>query len=227
MSKRNKLQKFEDLRTFPNVWESFDFNTPKVRTNKEDLVSTSGQWAKMFQNEKPLTLELACGKGHYTIGLAQRFPEHNHLGVDIKGARIWRGAKDAIEDNMDNVGFLRCDILTMKRFFDDNEVNEIWITFPDPFLSKENRRLTNPRFLDIYKEIMVPGGLMHLKTDSDELYEYTCEVLESYPDVTIIHNNDDIYAGALPVEALNIKTEYEGKHLKAGKTIKYLQFTIS
>lgn len=227
MSKRNKLQKFEDLKTFHNVWESFDFNTPKVRNHKEELIAPSGQWSKLYAKEQPLTLELACGKGHYTLGLASRFPHHNHLGIDIKGARIWRGAKDAIEGEIQNAGFLRCDILTMKRFFDDDEVNEIWITFPDPFLSKENRRLTNPRFLDIYKQILVPGGRINLKTDSDELYEYTCEVLETYPNVTVIHNNADIYSGELPVEALNIKTEYEGMHLKAQKTIKYLQFTIS
>jgi len=227
MSKRNKLQKFEDLRTFHNVWESFDFNSSEVRNYKEERIPPLGQWSKLFQNDQPLTLELACGKGHYTLGLAQRFPERNFLGVDIKGARIWRGAKDAIEGDVSNAGFLRCDIMTMKRFFDVNEVSEIWITFPDPFLGKPNRRTTNPKFLDIYKQILVPGGLINLKTDSTELYEYTKEVLGEYPDVTIHIDNDDIYSNALPVEALSIKTEYEGMHLKAGKTIKYLQFTIN
>jgi len=227
MSKRNKLQKFDDLKTFHNVWESFNFDAPSVRNSKNEHIAPLGQWGRLFDKAQPLTLELACGKGHYTIGLAQRFPEQNFLGIDIKGARIWRGAKDAIEGNISNAGFLRCDISTMKRFFDTGEVSEIWITFPDPFLGKPNRRTTNPRFLDIYKEVLVPGGLINLKTDSDELYEYTKEVLADYPGVTINIDNDDIYAGALPVEALSIKTEYEGKHLKAGKTIKYLQFTIS
>lgn len=227
MSKRNKLQKFEDLRTFPNVWESFDFNSPTLRNYKNEHIAPLGQWNTLFAKNQPLTLELACGKGHYTLGLAQRFPERNFLGVDIKGARIWRGAKDALEGDFSNAGFLRVDIMTMKRFFDQNEVSEIWITFPDPFLAKPNRRTTNPKFLDIYKEILVPSGLINLKTDSDELYEYTKEVLAEYPGVTINIDNNDIYAGKLPVEALSIQTEYEGKHLKAGKTIKYLQFTIS
>lgn len=227
MSKRNKLQKFEDLRTFHNVWESYDFNSPTVRNHEDELIAPLGKWSTLFAKDQALTLELACGKGHYTLGLAQRFPERNFLGVDIKGARIWRGAKDAIEGDISNAGFLRVDIMTMKRFFDQHEVSEIWITFPDPFLAKPNRRTTNPKFLDIYKEILIPGGLINLKTDSDELYEYTKEVLSEYPDVTINIDNDDIYAGELPVEALNIKTEYEGMHLKAGKTIKYLQFTIS
>jgi len=227
MSKRNKLQKFEDLRTFHNVWESYDFNSPTLRNHKDELIAPLGKWNKLFAKDQPLTLELACGKGHYTLGLAQRFPDQNFLGVDIKGARLWRGAKDAIEGKISNAGFLRVDIMTMKRFFDRNEVSEIWITFPDPFLAKPNRRTTNPKFLDIYKEILVPGGLINLKTDSDELYEYTKEVLNEYPGVKINIDNNDIYASALPVEALNIKTEYEGKHLKAGKTIKYLQFTIS
>ena len=227
MSKRNKLQKFEDLRTFHNVWESFDFNSPTLRNHKDELIAPLGKWNTLFAKDQPLTMELACGKGHYTLGLAQRFSNRNFLGVDIKGARIWRGAKDAIEGDISNAGFLRVDIMTMKRFFDQNEVSEIWITFPDPFLGKPNRRTTNPKFLDIYKEILVPGGLINLKTDSDELYEYTKEVLSEYPGVTTNIDNDDIYSGELPVEALNIKTEYEVMHLKAGKTIKYLQFTIS
>jgi len=227
MSKRNKLQKFEDLRTFHNVWESFDFNSPTLRNHKNEHIATLGQWGSLFKNDQPLTLELACGKGHYTLGLSQRFPNRNFLGVDIKGARIWRGAKDAIEGDISNVGFLRCDIMTMKRFFDHQEVSEIWITFPDPFLSKPNRRTTNPKFLDIYKQILIPGGNINLKTDSDELYEYTKEVLAEYPSAKINIDNNDIYSGELPVEALNIKTEYESMHLKAGKTIKYLQFIIS
>ncbi len=227
MSKRNKLQKFEDLRTFQNVWESFDFNSSTMRNHKDELIAPLGQWSSLYPKAQPLTLELACGKGHYTLGLAQRFPDHNHLGIDIKGARIWRGAKDAIAGDIPNAGFLRCDIMTMRRFFDKGEVNEIWITFPDPFLGKENRRLTNPRFLDIYKEVLIPGGLIHLKTDSDDLYEYTREVLAKYPGITVNIDNDNIYAGDLPVEALNIKTEYEDMHLKVGKTIKYLQFTIN
>lgn len=227
MSKRNKLQKFEDLRTFHNVWESHDFNSPTVRNYQDELVAPIGKWSSMFAKAQPLVLELACGKGHYTLGLAQRFPDHNHLGIDIKGARIWRGAKDAIEDDISNAGFLRCDIMTMKRFFEVHEVHEIWITFPDPFLAKPNRRTTNSKFLDIYKQILIPGGLINLKTDSPELYEYTKEVLSEYPGVKINIDNDDIYSGELPVEALNIKTEYEGMHLKAGKTIKYLQFTLS
>lgn len=227
MSRRNKLLKFQQLRSFSNVWESFDFNSAGVRNSDGQIIEPKGKWGDLFEKNQPLTLELACGKGHYTLGLAERFGHHNHLGIDIKGARIWRGAKDALENDMTNVGFLRCDIMTMRRFFAVDEVSEIWITFPDPFLSKANRRLTNPKFLDIYKELLIEGGFINLKTDSLDLYEYTKEVLASYPNVKIYIDNDDIYAGKLPVEALSIKTEYEGMHLKANKTIKFLRFTIN
>lgn len=227
MSRRNKLQKFEDLLTFRNVFESFDYNSPGVRNYEQKIIKPKGKWSDLFPQDQPLTLELACGKGHYTLGLARRYPNRNFLGVDIKGARIWRGAKDALEQNITNAAFLRCDIFTLLRFFDRNEVNEIWITFPDPFLSKENRRLTNSRFLDIYSEILTPGGMIHLKTDSTELYEFTKEVLVQYPNAKIMIDNPDIYSGELPVSELEIKTEYEQMHLEKGKAIKYLQFTIS
>lgn len=227
MSRRNKLQKFEELQTFHNVWESFDYNSPGVRNYKQEIIEPQGQWSTLFKKNQPITLELACGKGHYTIGLAERYSDQNFLGVDIKGARIWSGAKKAIINKMDNVGFLRCDIMTCRRFFAENEISEIWITFPDPFLAKENRRLTTPRLLNIYNEILIPGGKINLKTDSEELYLYTKEVLSERKGAQIIYDMDDIYSDALPVEALNIKTEYELKHLENARTIKYLQFTIS
>lgn len=227
MSRRNKLQKFEDLLAFQNVFESFDHNSPGVRNFEQKIIEPKGKWSALFPKDQPLTLELACGKGHYTLGLAKRYPERNFLGIDIKGARIWRGAKDALEENIPNAAFLRCDIFTLPRFFDRAEVDEIWITFPDPFLSKENRRLTNSRFLSIYRQILKPGGLVHLKTDSTELYAFTKEVLELDNNVVLVVDNDDIYSCELPVPELGIKTEYEGMHLEKGKKIKYLQFTLN
>ena len=225
MSKRNKLQKFEDLRTFHNVWESFDFNSPTLRNHKDELIAPLGKWNTLFAKDQPLTMELACGKGHYTLGLAQRFSNRNFLGVDIKGARIWRGAKDAIEGDISNAGFLRVDIMTMKRFFDQNEVSEIWITFPDPFLGKPNRRTTNPKFLDIYKEILIPGGLINLKTDSDELYEYTKEIIEE-EGLQLLDDEPDVHLNRPDDPELAIITYYESMHLEKGKKIKYLKFRL-
>ncbi len=226
MSKRNKLQKFVEVLSFPNVYENFDAKQPSLVGKNGEPIDLKGQWSeKHFGNQQPITLELACGKGHYTLGLARLYAKRNFIGVDVKGARIWKGAKIALEENIRNAAFLRTRIEQLHHFFEPNEIGEIWITFPDPFLrnSKSNRRLTSFRFLETYRNLLVPSGLVHLKTDSPALYAFTLEVLEEVETFELTYQNEDIYAEPLEIEELNIKTEYEGMHLAEGKTIKYIQ----
>lgn len=209
---QKKLQRFEEITRFPNVL-----------IYPENI---SGKWVHHFGNNNPLTLELACGKGEYALGLARLFPQQNFIGVDIKGNRIWKGAKTALEEKLTNVAFLRIQIDKLDEYFAFNEVQEIWITFPDPFLraSKAKKRLTHSRFLHIYNKVLKPGGKINLKTDSSELYAFTkemitenhCRLLEDMPDVYTKGAN----------EILNIRTFYEKQHLEAGKTIHYLQFDL-
>jgi tRNA (guanine-N7-)-methyltransferase len=229
MSQRNKLQKFAEVLSFPNVYENFDATKPALAGQDGQPAELRGHWAEHhFRNAGPVTLELACGKGDYAIGLAQRFPGRNFIGVDIKGARIWRGAKSALEMGLPNVAFLRTRIEQVALFFEEGEVDEIWITFPDPFLrnSKSNRRLTSPMFLQHYRRILRPGGLVHLKTDDPTLFEFTMEVLHGERDVTIRYHDDDIYAKPLLMPELEIKTFYEKQHLAIGRTIKYVRFNL-
>jgi len=208
-----KLIRFEEIKTFPNV-----LIFPK---------DIKGEWAtKHFRNNLPLTLELACGKGEYTVGMARRFKNKNFVGVDIKGNRIWKGAKIALEDEVSNAAFLRIQIDHIADYFAENEVADIWITFPDPFLrkSKAKKRLTHLRFLHHYKKILQPEGRIHLKTDSPELYEFTQEVIAE--NNCILHKNlSDVYANE-PNELLKIKTFYEKMHLEDGRTIRYLEFSL-
>ena len=230
MSKKNKLQKFADLLTFPNVYENIDPMHPELTGLNGEVVDLKGKWSKEhFKNDNPITLELACGKGHYTLGLAERFPNRNFIGVDIKGARIWIGARKAMEENVANAAFFRTRIEQIELFFEKKEIDEIWITFPDPFLkeSKSNRRLTAAPFLERYRNVMKEGGIVHLKTDSPELYKFTLETLEKEKDYTLLYHDDDIYSKPLPEPALEIKTEYEGKHLAIKRTIKYVKIKIS
>ncbi|MEM1318786.1 MAG: tRNA (guanosine(46)-N7)-methyltransferase TrmB [Bacteroidota bacterium] len=229
MSPLNKLQKFAELLRFSNVYENFDAKAPELLGENGVSVQLKGRWAEgHFGNNNPIVLELACGKGHYTLGLAQRFPNKNFIGVDIKGARIWKGAKGALDQGLHNAAFLRTRIEQITHFFAPAEISEIWITFPDPFLrkSKANRRLTCARFLDRYRQLLQPAGLIHLKTDSPALYEFTLETLGEYADSQILYQDDDIYSKPLPDEVLSIKTYYELMHLEAGKTIKYVKFVI-
>ena len=227
MSRRNKLLKFTENLTFNNVYEAISYGSSELKRNETDLVVLNGEWnTKHFKNSKPIILELACGRGEYCLALAERYPNINFIGVDIKGARIWKGAKLALENQLSNVAFLRTRIECIDKFFDEGEVDELWITFPDPFLrdSKYNRRLTSPNFLALYKKLLKPGGLIHLKTDSPELYEHSLEVIEELQ-LELIIQDDDIYASAeLPQRDLDIKTYYERQHLEKGKKIKYLQF---
>ncbi|MCL4120330.1 UNVERIFIED_CONTAM: hypothetical protein GTU68_012628 [Idotea baltica] len=196
-------------------------------TGSQGPVDLKGRWAKdHFNNDNPITLELACGKGEYTLGLAERYPDRNFIGVDIKGARIWKGAKAALERNMSNVAFLRTRIEQITHFFAAGEVDSIWITFADPFLGKPNRRLTSPYFLSAYRKIMQPEAILHLKTDDSTLYESSLEVLTADPSAQIVYQNNDIYSGPLYTPELEIKTFYEQQHLKSGRLIKYVRFTL-
>jgi tRNA (guanine-N7-)-methyltransferase len=230
MSKRNKLQKFAELLTFPNVYENFNPKQPGLVGENGIPVELKGKWAEQhFGNTKPITLELACGKGDYTLGLARSYPDRNFIGVDIKGARIWKGAGIALKEELNNVAFLRTRIEQIALFFEPDEVAEIWITFPDPFLNekKAKRRLSSPRFIKEYRKILQKGGLVHLKTDDPTLYEYSLETIQEDTENTILYHNNDIYAGELFIPELEIKTFYEKMHLSVGKKIKYIQFKIN
>ena len=229
MSTRNKLQKFAEIAAFPNVYENFHHDKPQLLGVNGEEVSLKGKWAKEhFKNDKPITLELACGRGEYTLALSENFPDRNFIGVDIKGARIWKGAKIALEKELNNAAFLRTRIEQITAFFEAGEVDEIWITFPDPFLKKgkSNRRLTSARFLDSFCKILKPKGIIHLKTDSPELYEFTLEVMETYDKVELILHQDDIYSKALIMPELSYKTYYEDMHLKDGRKIKYVRLQV-
>lgn len=230
MSKRNKLQKFSELISFPNVYENFDFLKPELIGQEGKKKKLKGSWSTdHFGNDHPITLELACGRGEYTLQLASNFPDRNFIGVDIKGARIWKGAKTALEQKLANAAFLRTRIELIDNFFAPGEVSEIWITFPDPFLKKgkDNRRLTALPFLKKYKTLLSSNGICHLKTDSTELFDFTLEVFENSNIVTLEDVNEDIYSGVLPIPELSYKTYYEEMHLAIGKKIKYIRFSFS
>ena len=204
MSRRNKLQKFAEVVSFSNVYENFDATNPRLMGENGVPVILKGSWKSIhFKNDYPITLELACGKGDYAVGLAELFPERNFIGVDIKGARIWRGAKTALETGLQNVAFLRTRIEQAALFFGVNEVDEIWITFPDPFLrkGKENRRLTSLNFLERYRQFLKNGGLVHLKTDDPTLYAFTLEVLAQQQDYVLLYqshmNYENLYYSTL------------------------------
>lgn len=230
MSKRNKLQKFSDLLSFPNVYENRNFQSPQLEHLEGQIVDRKGRWAEdHFGNTQGITLELACGGGEYTYNLAERYKDRNFIGVDIKGARIWKGATYAMEHKLDNVAFVRTQIEQLDHFFAPEEVEEIWITFPDPFLreSKSNKRLTSNGFLDLYKKIIKKGGILQLKTDSTPLYEFTLETLSERKDVELFYQNDDIYASELVMDELHVKTHYEKMHLQKGLKIKFLRFRFT
>jgi len=228
MGRKNKLKRFADVATFSNVFEIVEGERAIVTNGEGDARDMKGKWASQyFQNNHPLILELACGKGEYTLALAQRDVRHNFIGVDIKGARIWKGARRGLDEKISNAAFLRTRIEFIEYFFSPGEVESIWITFPDPFAGKPNRRLTSVPFLERYRKFLKPGGSIHLKTDSELLYEFTLEVVDADPRCKIIYSNPDIYSGPLYDPILDQKTYYELKHLAEGKKITYVKFTIS
>ena len=229
MAKRNKLQKFAEVLSFPNVYENFDPRRPELVGVNGEPVDLKGHWnERHFQRAAPITLELACGGGEYALALGRLYPDRHFIGVDIKGARIWKGARVALAEGLDNVAFLRTRIEQLAYFFGRNEIDEIWITFPDPFLrkSKANRRLTAAPFLDRYKQVLRPGGTVHLKTDERRLYDFTLEVLEQRTDVTVEVATPDLYQDLPLTEELGVKTYYENLHIAPGDTITYVRFRL-
>jgi tRNA (guanine-N7-)-methyltransferase len=230
MSNKNKLGKFEDTKGYPNVYQNHDPKKPSLACQERDNIEMRGKWNSLhFKNDHPLILELACGRGEYTVALAQAYVDKNFVGVDVKGARIWEGATKALKAELNNAAFLRTRIEQLSLFVGEGEIDEVWITFPDPFLreSKENRRLTSARFLDVYKPLLKPNALIHLKTDDVTLYDFTLLTLMEYPGADILYQNKDIYATDLDFSELAFKTYYERSHLENGRTIKYIRFTIN
>ena len=213
---KDKLRRFAEVNTFANVIQ-LDAGKP-----------FKGQWnTGFFKNNNAVVLELACGKGEYTVNLATLFPDKNFIGIDYKGNRIWRGAKTALEEGVNNVGFLRIQIETILDYFGPGEVDEIWITFPDPQpqVSREKKRLTSPRFLEKYKLLLKPGGCINLKTDNDDFHAYTAEKITSRG-LALHIKTEDLYHSEYANEVLSIKTYYEKKYLKENKNINYLKFSF-
>lgn len=227
MGRKSKLKRFAEVATFPNVFEHVPGEAFLVTNRAGSEFDLKGKWAQeYFKNQHPLILELACGKGEYTLALAQDDSAHNFIGIDIKGARIWKGARRGLEHAIPNAAFLRTRIEFIEHFFGAGEIEEIWITFPDPFERKENRRLTSAPFLDRYRKILKPGGIMHLKTDSPLLYDFTLDVIHPDPRCHVVYANPDIYSAPLLYASLAHKTFYEMQHLQDGRSIKYIRFTI-
>lgn len=223
MARRGKLEKFAKLLTYPHVFEMTEPGNSKLKQRVNQEIELKGQWKQyVFQNNNPLCLELACGRGEYSVGLARLHPEVNYMGVDIKGARIYKGATIALNENLDNVAFLRIRIEQIDLYFDQGEINEIWITFPDPFPAKENRRLTAPMFLDKYHKLLKKGAKIHLKTDDDALFEYSVETALKDSRFSITMKCENIAELRTSMAELNISTYYEKQHLENKKTIKYL-----
>jgi tRNA (guanine-N7-)-methyltransferase len=219
---KNKLQRFAEMATYKHVIQP----TLQEVLNKD--YSLKGNWnSQFFGNNNPIVLELGCGKGEYTVGLSKRFPEKNFIGIDIKGARIWRGAKTAVEENLTNVGFLRTRIEHILSFFAPNEISEIWITFPDPQEKRirAKKRLTSSRFLPMYQQFLKPDGIIHLKTDNHILYDYTYRLC-LHNEIDIIKSTSNLYETETDVNLLSIQTFYESQYLAKGVPIKYIQFTL-
>jgi len=210
---QKKLQRFADIKTFANVLEYPE--------------GMQGKWNGFFKNENSIVLELACGRGEYTIGLAKLFPQQNFIGVDVKGNRMYIGAKKCLSEEITNAAFLRTQIEKLADYFMPEEVDEIWITFPDPQLriSKAKKRLTHPRFLRLYQQVLKPTGVIHLKTDSPDLYAFTKKVIELYG-LTIVEDGSDVYKQAVIKEELKIKTHYESLDIAQSNKIHYLKFTL-
>lgn len=223
MGSKNKLKRFKENETFVNVFQ------PTREEVVADQFPLKGKWnSDFFKNDHPIVLELGCGKGEYSVGLAERFPHKNFIGIDIKGARFWRGAKTAVENGLHNVAFVRTQIELIEHCFAANEVSEIWITFPDPQIKykRTKHRMTNAAFLDNYKKILQTNGLMHLKTDSEFMHGYTLGLLHGAGQ-EVVYANHNIYKNeGAPAEVTGIQTFYESQYLEINKPITYIQFRI-
>jgi tRNA (guanine-N7-)-methyltransferase len=218
---KKKLQRFTDMEAFSNVVQ------PAFNEVFGKDYPLKGNWNRLFfKNENPIVLELGCGKGEYTIGLARRFPKMNFIGIDIKGSRMWKGARTALSEHLDNVAFLRTHIEMIHSFFGENEIEAIWVTFPDPQLKKKRKRLTSSRFLNTYGGFLKKGGLVHLKTDSTVLYQYTID-LAKFNRLPVKINTRDLYHSGIDSDILGIQTFYERQFLDQGMKITYLCFELS
>jgi tRNA (guanine-N7-)-methyltransferase len=221
LGSKNKLKRFRDNDSFENV----------IQPSRQEILDgfeLKGTWNTVFSNSNPIVLELGCGKGEYTLALAERYPEKNFIGIDIKGARLWRGAKTALETKLTNVCFLRTHIELIDLIFDSGEVREIWITFPDPQIKykRTKHRLINRQFLDRYKKILGGKGLVHLKTDSEFLHGYTLGLLHGLGK-EIVYSNDDVYRqSGSPSVVTEVQTFYESQYLEVDKPITYVSFKI-
>ncbi len=222
MGSKNKLKRFQENETFPNV----------IQPSREEIVEgfpLKGKWNTHFKNDNPIVLELGCGKGEYTVGLAKKFPKKNFIGIDIKGARFWKGAKIAIEENLPNVTFIRTQIELVDYIFGEQEVSEIWITFPDPQIKykRTKHRMTNQEFLTRYKRVLEPNGTVNLKTDSEFMHGYTLGLLHGLG-LEVLYANHDVYKNeGSPKEVLEIQTFYENQYLEKGKPITFIRFKVN
>ena len=223
MGSKNKLRRFRENETFGNVLQP---------TREEAIAGTfnlKGKWnSDFFKNDNPIVLELGCGKGEYSVGLAERYPDANFIGIDIKGARFWRGAKTAVEDGLHNVAFLRTQIELIENFFADGEVSEIWITFPDPQIKykRTKHRLTNAEFLERYKKILKADGVVNLKTDSEFMHGYTLGLLHGAGHEVLYANHNVYHNAGAPEIVTAIQTFYEAQYLEKDKPITYIKFKI-
>jgi tRNA (guanine-N7-)-methyltransferase len=218
---KKKLERFEEMKGFSNVLQpAFD-----EVFNKDFRLK--GRWNRdFFRNNNPIILELGCGKGEYTVELARKFKDTNHIGIDIKGARIWKGAKIALTESINNAAFLRTRIELINSFFDTNEIDEIWITFPDPQLKNKKKRLTSSRFLKSYQKFLKQNGFIHLKTDNESLYNYTMKIV-NHNKLEVDYFTENLYNSCNENEILSVKTYYEHKFLEQGLRIYYLRFKLN
>lgn len=222
MGSKNKLKRFKENETFKNV----------IQPTREEVIdnfSLQGKWHSFFKNDNPIVLELGCGKGEYTVALAKQNPHKNFIGIDIKGARFWRGAKTALEENLENVTFIRTQIELVTFLFEENEVDEIWITFPDPQIKyqRTKHRMTNTEFLKKYHHILKEDGIINLKTDSEFMHGYTLGLLHGEGH-EILHANHNVYKNeGAPEEVTSTQTFYEKQYLEVDKPITYIQFKLN
>lgn len=217
---KSKLKKFDVVAGRDNV----------LQLGKDLFENIRGNWNELyFKNDGPITVELACGRGEYSVGLATLFPERNFIGVDMKGDRLWKGSTLAVEQQLTNVGFLRTQIIDIESFFSPGEIDEIWLTFPDPRPKKRDvkRRLTSPRFMDLFKKVLKPGGYFRFKTDNTPLFDYTLEQLGWRNDIEDLKYTHDLYESDLRAECFDIKTRYEEMFSAKGERIKYLRFRFN
>ncbi len=216
---KSKLKRFEIIAGRDNV----------IEPGKELFNTIKGKWNSYFKNDSPITIELACGRGEYSVNLARQFPNRNYIGIDKKGDRLWKGSTWAVEDGLENVAFLRTGILFIESFFEQAEVDEVWLTFPDPLPRKRDakRRLSSTRYLDMYKKILKKDGYFRFKTDNTDLFNFTLEELSYRNDLVDLHYTHDLYNSSLRPECFDIKTKYEEIFSAKGEVIKYLRFRFA